>query len=264
MDECFHAWKALKIWDLQLDQQSEFELDEECVKSFVYNNITYLTYNIAWKYCHDKISLTHSFPYFYDDSFLASLFFLTEDFTSLFKQIEEDVHMLVTVTITPEGRVFFLSLLQKMESFLIVLLGHSHSSCRFFAIVLLNALYLYIIESITRYDGHFWQFTSAFPVTIVEVNDSMILPFSLQSNESLIIASPQKDNDLDIDLSCRHFKQYNTTDNLPSFSLPGYYDWIVMNNHSEEIINKGRFIVLPSGTKQHHFYEVFIFHFYYY
>ena len=64
-------------------------------------------------------------------------------------------------------------------------------------------------------------------------------------------------NDLDIDLSCRHFKQYNTTDNLPSFSLPGYYDWIVMNNHSEEIINKGRFIVLPSGTKQHHFYEVF-------
>lgn len=103
-----------------------------------------------------------------------------------------------------------------------------------------------------------WQLTSPFPVTIVEIGTSLSIPETGLSDGHLFIASPIQDNDMDTHLSCRYIQQYSTQSEFPRFSLPGYYDWIVMNDVSHEIVSKGRYIVLPAGTRQNQFYEVLL------
>lgn len=103
-----------------------------------------------------------------------------------------------------------------------------------------------------------WQLTSPFPVTIAEIGTSFSIPKTIPADGLLFIASPIYDNDMDTHLSCRYIQQYSTQSEFPRFSLPGYYDWIVMNDVSHEIVSKGRYIVLPAGTKQNQFYEVLL------
>ena len=111
---------------------------------------------------------------------------------------------------------------------------------------------------ICRYDGHLWQLSNPFPVEICEVNDRFSIPYSLDSNESLFIAMPLEKNDLDTTLSCRYIRHISNDDDISqiTFANPGYYDWIIKNAISKEIIAKGRCIVLPQGTRNCRFYQV--------
>ena len=45
-------------------------------------------------------------------------------------------------------------------------------------------------------------------------------------------------------------------ESLGCFSLPGYYDWVVRRVSTSEVLRRGRFVVLPKGTRSHCFYEV--------
>lgn len=45
-------------------------------------------------------------------------------------------------------------------------------------------------------------------------------------------------------------------ESLGCFALPGYYDWVVRRVSTSEVLRRGRFVVLPKGTRSHCFYEV--------
>lgn len=45
-------------------------------------------------------------------------------------------------------------------------------------------------------------------------------------------------------------------ESLGCFALPGYYDWVVRRVSTSEVLKRGRFVVLPKGTRSHCFYEV--------
>ena len=45
-------------------------------------------------------------------------------------------------------------------------------------------------------------------------------------------------------------------ESLGCFALPGYYDWVVQRVSTNEVLQRGRFVVLPKGTRSHCFYEV--------
>lgn len=147
--DSFHSWKSLKELDLQENKQPIPHLQEEDVKSFVYNLINYSTYQKAWDQCETQLSSSRHCPYFYEESMLSQFFCAQSEMDeSLMKCVESDVSLLVIVSMTPLGRIHFLPLLQKMESLLICLLGHVHSRIRFIATILLNMLYRFVLSLI--------------------------------------------------------------------------------------------------------------------
>lgn len=109
------------------------------------------------------------------------------------------------------------------------------------------------VVSLCRYDGHTWQLSSPFPTTVAEVDDPFILP-ELQEGFIAYVACPIPSNELEMTLNNRIIRQVSP-DCLPALSLPGYYDWVIMDAN-KEIHSKGRYVVLPKGTNQHSFYQV--------
>lgn len=89
----------------------------------------------------------------------------------------------------------------KVEELLIAMLGLESAETQLFATIMLNCLYEIQYSSvffllIFRYDGHFWQQDTPFPVTISEVGKNMMisLPDEFNANASdslmLYLASP--------------------------------------------------------------------------
>lgn len=139
--DCFLSWKSLLELSYHQQGNSEFVIQEEDVKSFQCYFIDYETYLNSWKHCELQMQSTRSFSCYYSDEVLSSLFISENQFDkSILKMVEDDVSHIVTVSMTPLGRIHFQSLFQKMESFLICLLGHVQSDLCYFAVVLLNVL----------------------------------------------------------------------------------------------------------------------------
>ena len=136
---CFQAWKSLQ----ELENQTQCDVDDDVVH-IIYNDIDYNTYCNVWNQCVTRLSSTAQHQWFYDDDFLFQVFCEMESpkdsHCSIEKTIQSDVCLITTVSLTPLGRIQFLPLYRKMESFLICLLGHSNSSLRGLSTVLLNVL----------------------------------------------------------------------------------------------------------------------------
>ena len=70
-------------------------------------------------------------------------------------------------------------------------------------------------------------------------------PFRIIHSHSLTLQSRTDDS------SC-----FVPRESLGCFALPGYYDWVVRRVSTSEVLRRGRFVVLPKGTRSHCFYEV--------
>lgn len=136
---------SLKSWDslIQLEfQDASSTFGDNMIDSFVYNGITYCDYKKVWSQCEEKTNVVKQFPYFYSDQILERLFDGKSELNmELLKEIEDDVILFMTVSVTPFGRDYYLRTIQRLESFLICLLGHPDTHIRYFATIMLNVLY---------------------------------------------------------------------------------------------------------------------------
>ena len=134
-----------------------------------------------------------------------------------------------------------------------------------------------------RYDGHFWQQDTPFPVTISEVGKELMISLpndfipSVSDSPVLYVASPFPCPQTAIDvlsprmitchsicsnryqqrersLTCRDTLQFSPP--IPPFFQSGYYDWCILCPEDRHVASKGRTIVFPSSTSSHQFYEV--------
>ena len=201
MDNCSLSWKSL--FDCQRALFKEWT-----PKAATYNGITFSEYKASWKHCEQLMKKTKSFPLLYSIKELKELLQpMQEVQNKYFQRIEQDLKHILCVSFSLVGSQRFRVLYNKMESFLISLLGHISPEVRFFAIVQLNSLYEHEERLICRYDGHDWQLSSPFPVHIQEVGEDMVIEISKSaigdSHYSFYYTLPWENSISDTDLSSR-------------------------------------------------------------
>lgn len=135
MDNCSLSWKSL------FDCQRAL-IKESIPKAATYNGITFSEYKKSWRHCEQLMKQTKSSPLLYSNKELKELFQPMQEVQNrYFQRIEQDLKYILCVSFSLVGSQHFRVLYNKMESFLISLLGHISPEVRFFAIVQLNSLY---------------------------------------------------------------------------------------------------------------------------